>query len=166
MLLWLYLSDIVCHYRLKVQSAYLHMRFLEYNPVIYTLTLFVLSKSIIFKSNHTYSTHIEIDTDTSFVLASAHVKWISGFSQTIKGNMHHFQHWGSKWCPYIPDTECTFIFSLRSKIRKRQPFLWSGSLSCVPLFVIPRNALWHPTEHSLASRVRLFSIKLLSIVFY
>ena len=39
----------------------------------------------------------------------------------FKGNMHHFWNWGSKWSPYNPDTEFTFIFSFKSKIRKRQP---------------------------------------------
>ena len=40
-----------------------------------------------------------------------------------KGNMHTFWPWGSKWPPYIPDTDCTFIFSFKSKIRQWQPFL-------------------------------------------
>ena len=43
--------------------------------------------------------------------------------------------------PIFQTLNVLLFFSYKSKIRKRQPFLWSRSLSCVPLFVIPLNAL-------------------------
>ena len=66
----------------------------------------------------------------------------------IKGNMHHFWHWGPEWSQYIPDTDHTFIFSFKSKITKRHPFYdpeaylaCRSLLSRGTLFNIPRNAL-------------------------